>query len=227
MSETLDYKITVEKRDGIGKAEAGRFRREGKIPAVLYGGGKPPVAITVGEDDINEIRRSRGGENTIFVLKLKGGSEERRAMIKEAQVDPMTGRLVHLDFIRVMRGHKLNVSVPIELDGDCVGVREGGRLDFVTREVAVEILPREMIESIVVDVSNLNISDSVTIADLEDKLPESGAFLEDESRIIVQVSAPRSEAEFEEEAEEGLDLMVEESAEPEVIGKGKDEEAED
>jgi large subunit ribosomal protein L25 len=224
MADSTEISITVEKREETGKANVGRLRHTGMIPAVLYGGGKPPVSIVVRDQDIKDILKSDAGENSIFLLKLKGGGEERRAMIKETQKDPMTGKILHLDFIRVMRGHKLTVSIRIELIGDCFGVRQGGRLDFITREPEVEVLPREMFDKIEIDVSDLDIGDRITIGDLADRLPDSAKFLEDESRVIVLVETPRGAEEEEEEEEE---LVVGEQAEPEIIGKGKDEEESD
>jgi len=228
MSEIQEIHVLVERREETGKEEVGRLRRTGRIPAVLYGGGKPPIAISVDDAAIKEILKGEGGENTIFLLKLKGTKEERRAMIKEMQRDPMTGRILHLDFIRVTRGHKLNVMVRIEVSGDAAGVHEGGRLDFITRELQVEVLPKDMFDRIEVDVSDLEIGDQVMVGDLVDKLPESARFLEDDHRVILLIEAPKSEAQQEEE-DEGLlaaDRLIGEEAEPEVIKKGKAEEEE-
>jgi len=225
MSESTEYLLTVEKREEIGTTKVGRLRHSGLIPAVVYGGGKPPLSIVVEEEDIKQILKSESGENTIFLLKLKDGTEERRAMIKEMQKDPVNGRILHLDFIRVMRGHKLNVNVRIELIGDCIGVRHGGRIDFITREPAVELLPREMFDKIEGDVSELDLGERITIADLADRLPESAKFLEDENRVVVLVEMPR--AATEEEEEEAEEIEGGEAEEPEVISKGKEESGSD
>lgn len=223
MTQAKERVITVERREPEGKGAAGRLRREGKVPAVVYGHDKPPVPIAIGEKDVKELLNSAGGENTIFLLKLTGTSEERRAMIRELQVDPLTGKYIHIDFIRVVRGHKLTVDIPVVLEGDSVGVRHGGRLDFVTRELHVEILPRHMFDRFTVDISDLEVGDHVTIADLAPQLPESGRFLDEEGRVIVLVEPPRKELQDEEEvgAEGAVDeLMAGETAEPERIGRG-------
>jgi large subunit ribosomal protein L25 len=223
--ETADITLTVDKREEKGTNPSGRLRALGQVPAVLYGGDKGSVPISVDEDAVKEILKQEAGENTIFLLKLKGTKEERRAMIKELQVDPISGQFIHIDFIRVTAGHALNVTVRIELSGDCAGVRHGGRIDFQSRELAVEVLPRHMFDRIEIDTTDMEIGDVVTVADLEDRLPESGKFLEDPSRVVVLIEAPR--AIEEEEEEEGLaleGLETEEGAEPEVIGKGKEEE---
>jgi len=225
MTEKVDIQVVVEKREDTGKAAASRFRRAGRVPAVLYGGGKPPVAISVDEESIRKILKAEAGENTIFLLKLKGGREERRAMIREIQRDPMTGAFLHMDFIRVMRGHKLNVMIDLELEGDCIGVRNGGRVDFVTRELQVEVLPREMFDRLTIDISDLDIGKQVKVGDLKDKLPASAQFLDDESRVIVHIEGPKGSDELdEEEAAEGASLVGDDLLEPELIKKGKGEE---
>lgn len=228
MSDTNEILVTVERRKEIGKAEVGRLRRRDRIPAVLYGAGKPSVAISVGTEVVKEILSGEGGENTIFLLKLKGTKEERLAMIKEIQRDPMSGRILHMDYIRVTKGHKLNVAIRVEIFGDCQGVREGGRVDFITRELQVEVLPKDMFDHITIDIEDLEIGQQITVADVEDKLPESAKFLEDENRVILHVEAPKAEVE-EEEDEELLEAerLITEQAEPELIKKGKDEDGDE
>ncbi len=226
--ETADITLIVDKREDKGTNPSGRLRAKGQVPAVIYGGNKPSVPISVDDLAVREILKQDAGENTIFLLKLKGTKEERQAMIKELQVDPISGKFIHIDFIRVTAGHKLNVSIRIDLIGDCVGVRNGGRIDFASRDLAVEVLPRDMFDHIDIDVEDMEIGDVVTVADLEDMLPESGKFLEDPTRVVMVVELPRLVEEEEEEDELGLEaLESEEGAEPEVIGKGKDEEETD
>ena len=227
MAESPEIVVTVETREGRGSAEAGRMRRLGMVPAVVYGGGKPPVPIAVEEHSIRELLKTAAGENTIFLLKLKGTDEERLAMIKELQVDRIGGHFIHIDFIRITRGHKLTVKMPVELVGDCIGVRHGGRIDFVTRDVEIEILPREMFDKFVLDVSNLEVGEHLKVADLASQLPENAKFLEDENRVVAVVEIPRIIEELvEEEVEEG-ELVTAEAEEPEIIGKGKAEEEEE
>jgi large subunit ribosomal protein L25 len=213
--------ITVEMREGRGSEEAGRLRRLGRVPSVLYGGDRGPVAISVDEHSVKEILKSAAGENTIFLLKLKDSDEERLAMIKELQVDRISGKFIHIDFIRITRGHKLTVKIPVELIGDCVGVRHGGRVDFVSREVDIEILPKDMFDKFVLDISKLDLGEHLAVSDLAGQLPEGARFLSDENRVVVVIEVPRAAAEEEgkEEAEEAL--VMGEAAEPEIIGKGK------
>ena len=229
MAESESIVITVNRREGTGKEAANRLRKQGQIPAVVYGGDKEPLAITVNEESVQEILNAEAGFNTIFLLKLKGTKQEREAMIREVQTDPLTHEFLHLDFIRITRGHKLNVSITVIPEGDCVGVRHGGLVDFVSRDLDIEILPREMIDKIVIDITDLDIGQHISVADLEPMLPESGKFLEDPNRVVLKVEMPRAaieEVAEEEELEEEGELVTEEQAEPEVIkGKGKEEEA--
>ena len=225
MSGSNEIVITVEKRSEGGKSAMRRLRREGRIPSVLYGGDKPPVTISVDEEAVRELLKQEAGGNTIFLLKLKDGSEERRVMIREIQADPISGRFVYLDFIRITRGQKVTVSMPVDLVGDSVGVRHGGRLDFISRELSLEILPREMFDKISFDISDLDVGQNVRVSDLLAELPPSARFLEDENRVVAIMEIPRVVEVVEEEEEiEGEELVISETAEPELIKKGKAEE---
>ena len=226
-TQTPEITITVEAREGRGTGDAGRMRSQGRVPSVLYGGDKPPIAISVDQHAVGEILKGAAGENTIFLLKLKESDEERLAMIKELQVDRISGKFIHIDFIRITRGHKLTVKMPVELVGDCVGVRNGGRVDFVSREIELEILPREMFDKFVLDIADLEVGEQLRVADLASQLPENAKFLDDENRVVCVVEIPRViEEEVEEEALEE-EAVISEAAEPEVIGKGKGEDAEE
>ena len=218
MRESAEIVITVEKRPEQGRGSARRMRRVGQIPAVLYGGDRPPVPISVDEHSLRELLKQEAGENTIFLLKLEGTKEERRAMIREIQKDPISGHFLHIDFIRITAGQKVHVRIPVELTGDCLGVRQGGRVDFVSRELAVEILPGEMFDKFSVDLSTLDVGHHVSVADLQSVLPPSARFLEDPHRMVVVVEAPRAEVEA---AAPAGEAVIAEAAEPEVIRKGK------
>jgi large subunit ribosomal protein L25 len=220
MSESNEIVMTVEKRGDQGKGAARKLRRAGRVPAVVYGGERPPVSISVDEHALRELLKREGGEHTIFLLKLEGSKEERRAMIREIQKDPISGRFTHVDFIRITAGHKVHVRMPVELKGDCVGVRHGGRVDFISRELQVELLPRDMFDKFTVDVSNLDVGHHLSVSDLQGLLPPSGRFLEDAHRVVVVIESPRMAAEAEAAAPAG-EMVITEAAEPEVIRKGK------
>jgi large subunit ribosomal protein L25 len=223
MRESAEIVITVEGRPEQGRGSARRMRRVGQIPAVLYGGDRPPVSISVDEHSLKELLKQEAGENTIFLLKLEGTKEELRAMIREIQKDPISGHFLHIDFIRILAGQKVHVRIPVELTGECLGVRQGGRVDFISRELAVEILPGEMFDKFSVDLSTLDVGHHVSVADLQSVLPPSARFLEDPHRMVVVVEAPRAEAEV---AVPAGEAVIAEAAEPEVIRKGKVEAAE-
>jgi len=221
MSESADIVLTVAKRPDQGKGMSRRLRRQGQIPAVVYGGDRPPVSISVDEHSLRELLKHAAGENTIFLLKLEGTKEERRAMIREIQKDPISGRYVHIDFIRITAGHKLHVRIPVELVGDCVGVRGGGRVDFISRELEVELLPRDMLDKFTVDISDLDLGHHLSVSDLTGLLPESARFLEDPLRVVVVVATPKAAAAEVEAAAPVGETVITEAAEPEVIRKGK------
>lgn len=218
MRESAEIVITVEKRPEQGRGSARRMRRVGQIPAVLYGGDQPPVSISVDEHSLKELLKQEAGENTIFLLNLEGTKEELRAMIREIQKDAISGHFLHIDFIRILAGQKVHVRIPVELTGDCLGVRQGGRVDFISRELAVEILPGEMFDKFSVDLSTLDVGHHVSVADLQSVLPPSARFLEDAHRMVVVVEVPRAEAEAVVPVGEAV---IAEAAEPEVIRKGK------
>jgi len=219
MSESNEIVMTVEKRDDQGKGASRKLRRAGQVPAVVYGGDRPAMSISVDEHALRELLKGEGGEHTIFLLKLEGSKEERRAMIREIQKDPISGRFKHIDFIRITAGHKVHVRMPVELKGDCVGVRHGGRVDFVSRELQVEVLPRDMFDKFTVDISNLDIGHHISVSDLESMLPPSARILEDSHRVVVVVETPRLVTEA--EATPAGEMVITEAAEPEVIRKGK------
>jgi large subunit ribosomal protein L25 len=188
----------------------------------VYGGDKPPIAISVEEQSLRDLLKQKGGENTIFLLKLKGTDEERQAMIRELQTDPISGKFLHIDFIRITKGQKLTVSMPIELIGDSVGVRGGGRVDFVSRDLQIELLPRDMFDKITLDISDLDLGENISVGELEDKLPPSARFLDDPSRVVVVIEIPRLAIEEEEKEEVVEEAVIGETAEPELIRKGKE-----
>jgi large subunit ribosomal protein L25 len=221
MSE--QFHIQVRTREATGKNVNRRLRAAGQIPAVLYGAAHETVPIQVERKKVEEVFRAGATENTIFLLRRLESDQERHARIRELQIDPVSREVLHIDFQRVLMDQVIRVEVPIQPVGTPKGVKdEGGVLDFVTREVAVECLPGDIPESIEVDVSGLAIGDHIEAGALE--LPEKVTLLEELDRVIVSVAYPvRIEEPEEEEAEE---LLEAEREEPEVIRRGKEEEEE-
>jgi large subunit ribosomal protein L25 len=218
MSEPV---ITVEKRDQIGGGAARKLAHRGQIAAVVYGASKDTVPIQVDRKSLLELLKGTGSENAVFLLKMAGTKQERHAMIRDMQVDPVSRQILHIDFQRILMDQVIRVQVPVELVGTPEGVRnEGGILDFVTREVEAECLASDIPRSLPVDISHLHIGQHVEVHELE--VPEKVTILEEPDRTLAAVGAPRAIAEPEEEVEEEL-LLEAEMEEPEVIGRGKEE----
>jgi large subunit ribosomal protein L25 len=212
MSDTMT--LEVNPREQTGKNANRRSRSAGKIPAVVYGGGKESVAIEVDRKTLIDTMKGHTGENPIFLLKL--GDKERHAMIRNMQTDPVSRQVIHIDFQRVLMDQKVRVAVPIELTGIPYGVKtEGGMIDFVTREIHVECLPGQIPKHIDVDVTALHLGQHVEAKDL--KIPEGVALLDEPDRVIASVGH-HGKHETDAEAEGGGDR-----SEPEVIKKAKGE----
>ena len=209
--------LEVARREKSGKEIAGKLRREGKIPAVVYGGHREAVPIVVDRKAVSElIQKSQHGVRSIFLLKMSGTDQQRHAMIKDIQLDPITRRMTHIDFVRVVMDEVVRVTIPVHHTGTAIGVKEGGLLDFQVRELHVECLPTAIPDNIDVDITNLGVHDYIRIADLE--LPEGVKVLDDPDRVVVGVTVARAEV------TEAAPVVAEEGvapAEPEVISKGK------
>ncbi len=215
--------LTAEHRSGIGKSVTRKLRVRGIIPANLYGIGDDPVTMQVKNDDLIEIFRHHGS-NVLIELSFEG-EETILSLIREHQIHPVSRKSVHLDFQRVQLGKPINVEIPITLVGEAPGVRNfGGILEQITRSVEVSCLPREIPDSFVVDVSKLDINESIHISDLE---AENMEFLIDSSQIIANVSPPRLSTEVEEteEGEEGEAVEGEEGAEGSTEGEAENKDS--
>ncbi|MEO6221989.1 MAG: 50S ribosomal protein L25, partial [Vicinamibacterales bacterium] len=163
----MDSTLVAIRRNTIGKNEAVRTRQSGKIPAVLYGGdSKTGESVIVDPKDLSRILHSHSGLNSIISLTIDG-APDTRVLVKEYQIDPVTHRLLHADFYRVAMDKLLRVTVPVQLTGESKGVKvQGGTLDFVHRDVAIECLPADIPEHITVDVTELMITQGVRVRDL-------------------------------------------------------------
>ena len=192
--------LQVNMREAGGKGAARRVRAQGGVPAVVYGTGSESVSLQVDARSLNAVLRQ--GTNQIIDLKGPDGFKDRLVLLKELQQHPVTRQLIHADFYAVDATKKIEVAVPIELEGKCVGVEMGGVMDLVIRELPVRCLPLNIPSSFTVDVTELNIGDSLHISDVE--LPADVELVADPSLTLVQVAAPRVEEEpTEEEGAEG------------------------
>jgi len=213
--------ITVEAtpRGDRGKNAARRLRQTGQVPAVLYGGKEESVAVTVNAKQVAGILRSESGHNTIFTVKLSGG--EQKAMLKDWQVDPVKGTLLHVDMLRVAMDVRMRFKVPVYTFGEPQGVKlQGGIFEMVTREVEVECLPADIPEEFEVDITELLIGKQLRASDLPVD-PAKIKLVTDPQRVIAHVVALRAE---EEKPVEAVAAEAVAPAEPEVIKKGKKEE---
>jgi large subunit ribosomal protein L25 len=216
----MSLEINAQRREVFGKNAARRIRQEGMVPAILYGPQTDAVALILAKKDIFSILKSESGENTLF--KVAVDSEIRDAMIKDYQTDPVSDELIHVDLIQIVMDKAIQVAVPVLLVGEAVGVKtEGGFVDFVSREIEIECLPREIPEQILVDISALHLHQSLKVEDIT--APEGTVFTDDPEMVVVMIQAPTKEEEIVVEEEE--EVMAEE-AEPEVIKKEKEEERE-
>src|ERR1043166_8206239 len=211
-----EVSLEVSRREQGGKNVARRLRAAGKVPAVVYGGHRDPVAIEVDRKSISElIQKSEHGIRSIFLLKMTGSDQQRHAMIKDIQIDPISRKMTHIDFVRVLMDEVIRTSVPVHINGTALGVKEGGILDWQVRELHIECLPNAIPDTIEVDVSPLGVHDYLHVRDLN--VPEGVKVLDDQERIVVGVTHAKAEV-VETPAAEGAAAAP---AEPEVIKKGK------
>jgi large subunit ribosomal protein L25 len=216
--ETFTVEGTV--RDTRGKNAARRTRLTGLVPATLYGGKKEPVSISVNAKQVAKILRSETGHNTIFTVTL-AGSKEEKAMVKDWQVNPINGKLLHVDLLRIAMDVRMRVKVPVHTFGEPQGVKlQGGVFEMVTREVELECLPGDIPEEFKVDVSGLMIGKQLRASDLPID-PAKIKLLTDPQRVLAHVVTLKKE---EEPAPEAAVAAETAPAEPEVIKKGKKEE---
>jgi large subunit ribosomal protein L25 len=221
----MDAVLQAEKRDGRGKNEARRLRAQGRIPAVVYGAEKgKAVEIAVDPKTLLRILHSESGVNTLIGLKLDGG--DTRVLVKEYQLDPIDHKLLHADFYQVAMDKTINVTVPIVLKGEAKGVKQqGGIVDFVNREIEIEVLPGDIPENITVDISELMLHEGVRVRELQAEGAKWKA-TSDPEMMIVHVVTLRVEEEPA-PADAVAAAAAAAPAEPEVIKKGKVEKPEE
>jgi large subunit ribosomal protein L25 len=214
--------LEAQPREAGTKNDARRVRREGKIPAVVYGAGKQALTVSVDPRQVSRILHSETGHNTVFDLAMDG--ERTKAMIVDWQYEPIKGSLLHIDLKRIAMDKKLTVNVPIELVGEPAGVKQqGGILEQITREVEVECLPGDIPHAIELNVSELVFGTVLRISDLpkNDKVE----YLTDPEQPVAHVIT------IKEEEVPAADAVAGEAAaapaEPEVIKKGKQETTEE
>ena len=217
----MKFEMAAEMRTEAGKGVARKLRRNGKVPAVLYGQGEC-LLLTLRPDALRKLLRTHGGSTTILTLSITGGTSRttRSVLVRDYQVDPVTGQLLHADLFEISMDKPIRIKVPVSVVGGVPkGVKEGGVIHHNLRELHVECLPAAIPDHIEVDASGLEVGQGVHVRELT---PLKGIrFLEESDQMVVSVAAPISEAKLEALLTSGA--VVEEGKEPEVIGKGKEE----
>ena len=218
-----DITVAADVRSSRGKNEAHRTRAAGKIPAVVYGAFKDPIAVAVNPREITKITHSSTGFNTIFTLAIVDG-ESTPVMVVDQQLDPIRGTMLHADLKRIDLAKRIRITVPVHTEGEPAGVKvQGGLLEIITRSIEIECLPDEIPESFTVNVSELMIGQSRRASHVE--LSGSMKLLSAGDSVIAHIVALRAE-EVVATPEAEAAVVPAAGAEPEVIKKGKkDEEA--
>ena len=217
MKET---KLTAKPRVGKGSGEAGRLRRTGWFPAVVYGEGRPGVDIQLNEHDFVMMLRTHRSENMIVDLVVEGTDKPYKVMLKAMQHHPITGRVIHLDFYEVSMTRKIEIELPVKLVGVATGVaNEGGILEHVLRALTVQCLPGDLIEEIELDVTALSVGKTLRVRDMKIDAAKY-RIMDDPDQVIAAVAAPRTEEEEKAEADAAT------AAGPEVLTEKKTEEGE-
>ncbi|MDQ3178891.1 MAG: 50S ribosomal protein L25 [Acidobacteriota bacterium] len=200
--------VKAEKREDRGKNDARRLRSAGKVPIIVYGGGGESVAAAAELKDLAAILRSDTGQNTIFSIDMAGeGAND--VIFNDRQIDPIKGRLMHADLRRLAKGEKIEVTVPVHLVGEAVGLNEDGAvLNQQIREIKVLCEPSKIPEFLEIDVTNLEVNESVHVSDL--KVGEGIEIHELPEAVVASIVVVK---------EEELEPQIEEAAEPEIVGK--------
>nr|AGF93495.1 ribosomal protein L25 [uncultured organism] len=209
------YELEVETREGTGKGVSRRLRRNGKIPGIVYGKSIDSTPLIVDPTELYD----KLNKNAIIDLKITDEDEEEVVMIKDYQRDVIKDNIIHVDFQQIFMDEEISVTVPINIVGDAIGVQEGGVLQELMREVEIEALPEDIPRELDLDISELEVGDSLQVSDIE--APEDIKITSSFDNVIVTVVPPSEE--IEEEVEEELE---EEFIEPEVIGEEGEEEEE-
>jgi len=207
--------LAATPRSATGKGAARSLRRDGQVPAVIYGHAREAQSLAINTRELERLLNRVSAETTVIELSLDG--RVTRTLIREIQRHPFKRTIIHVDFQELVAGEKVTVDVPIVIVGTAAGVREGGILDQIMRELSVEVDPANIPNHIDVEVSSLTIGHSVHVSDLV--LPEGVTVLDDPDATVAVVSAPKVVEETPVAATE-----TETTAEPEVIGKKKEDE---
>ncbi len=214
----MKFDLTVAVREQAGKGAARSMRRAGKIPAVLYGQGEC-LSLTVNPLELIKILKSHAGSTALISLTVDGAKSKpnRTALLRDYQVDPVTGDVLHADLFEISMSKPIRVKVPVKVIGSIsAGVKEGGVLHHNMRDIQIECLPAALPDYIEVDASSLTIASGIHVKELGAR--EGVRFLDDADQMVVSVAAPMSDAKLESLLTSGVGA----AGEPEVVAKGKE-----
>jgi large subunit ribosomal protein L25 len=213
--------LTLEPRDDQGSRASRRLRRAGYVPGVVYGVGGDTTSFKV---EARRLRAVLAEGHALFDVELDGGTRQP-VIVKDQQRDPVKGNVIHLDLLRVRLDQKIQSTVPLELEGveEAPGVKEGGVLEHVTRELNIEALPTDIPDRIVANVSGLGIAETMTLDSVT--APSGVELLDDMETVVATVTAPSEVVEEPEEVEEEAELVGEEGEVPEGEAPAEGEEA--
>jgi large subunit ribosomal protein L25 len=214
-------RLEVQEREQRGSRESRRLRKDGMIPGVLYGRGNKPHPICVRERELRRVLTGAHGLHAILDVVLEGQKSTHASILKDYQVDPLRGKIEHFDLQEVRLDQTIQTAVVVELVGESAGTKAGGVLSQVSREIRVEALPLEVPERIELDVSEMEIGDTLRLSDLPAR--EGVAFLDDPETVLATVTMPTRVEEPEEVVEEGEELPEGEVPEGEEAPEGATE----
>ncbi|TET94099.1 MAG: 50S ribosomal protein L25/general stress protein Ctc [Desulfobacteraceae bacterium] len=213
--------LDLKKRTKTGKGSARRLRSMGMLPVIVYGPEISPIMLSIDYKQLEKILRGKSAESIIFDLRVdsNGKKYSKRVMIKEIQKDPVTRDYLHVDFYEISMEKELEVDIPVHLVNTPIGVSEGGILEHIRRELKISCMPRNLVDKIEIDVSGLDVGQSIHIGDIS--FPPGLKSMEDENLTIATVVAPAIEVEEVEEVEEEEVEEVEGAEREEIKGEDK------
>jgi len=213
--------LDLKKRTKTGKGSARRLRSMGMLPVIVYGPEISPIMLSIDYKQLEKILRGKSAESIIFDLRVdsNGKKYSKRVMIKEIQKDPVTRDYLHVDFYEISMEKELEVDIPVYLVNTPIGVSEGGILQHIRRELKISCMPRNLVDKIEIDVSGLDVGQSLHIGDIS--FPPGLKSMEDENLTIATVVAPAIEVEEVEEVEEEEVEEVEGAEREEIKGEDK------
>lgn len=213
--------LNAQKRTRIGKEANKKIRAELNLPGVIYGEAKENILTEVDYKEFHTILHNQGGTNVILSIVLDEGDEKETVVVREIQFDPVTHTLLHIDFQRILLDKVAHFSVPTRGAGSSIGVKSGGILEHHTREFEIRCLPADIPDFIEIDVTNLDVGDSIRLGEIS--LPDNIELLSSKDTVVFAVIAPKAVV-VEEEVEEGEEGALEE---PELVGSKEEKEEEE